>query len=96
MSIHTVIVEVHALEGVVPGLTGIVDGDIVSPVCLVNVDVALANSCRFYYFDTELGGLIPGLPFLPYNTTAGQSGHRISVEQSRMRCRWRCPCALDS
>jgi len=38
-----VVDKVHALEGVVPGLAGVVDGDIVSPVCLVNVDIALRN-----------------------------------------------------
>lgn len=58
VSIHTVIADAHALEGVVPSLTGIVDGDIVSPVCLVNVDIALADSYRFYYFNTEHEGLI--------------------------------------
>jgi hypothetical protein len=38
-------IRVHALEGVVPGLAGVVDGDIVAPVCLVNVDVSLRNNC---------------------------------------------------
>ena len=48
--IHIVIDKAHVLEGVVPGLAGIVDGDIVSPMCLVNVDVALVNLCRLYYY----------------------------------------------
>jgi len=31
----------HVLERIVPGLAGIIDGYVVPPVCLVDVDVAL-------------------------------------------------------
>jgi hypothetical protein len=44
---------VHALEGVVPGLAGVVDGHIIAPVCLVNVYVSLRNNC--YSFGTWMG-----------------------------------------
>ena len=40
-------IPVHALEGVVPGLAGVVDGDIVPPVCLVNVNITLRKDLLF-------------------------------------------------
>jgi hypothetical protein len=41
---------VYALERVVPGLAGVIDGDIVPPMCLVNVYVALRGCNCFCSF----------------------------------------------
>lgn len=44
---------VHALERVVPGLAGVIDGRVVPPVCLVNADVALHSKSLFRYGSVE-------------------------------------------
>ncbi len=46
-------IRVHVLEGVIPGLAGVVNGNIVPPVCLVNVNVTLRND--YYYYTSEYG-----------------------------------------
>lgn len=38
----------HALEGVVPGLADVVHGDIVSPACLVNVNITLHKNYSLF------------------------------------------------
>jgi hypothetical protein len=88
------LISIDALEGVVPGLAGVVEGDIVAPVCLVNVNITLCKNLFVYYaFGTLAGGA--GSPFHPDNTNAGRSGHPISWALSMMRCRLPYPCASD-
>jgi hypothetical protein len=84
----------HALEGVVPGLAGVVDGYIVPPVCLVNVNITLRNNCCLLHL-RNMGGGGAGSLFHLDNTNAGRSGHPISWALSMMRCRLPYPCASD-
>ena len=50
LQVDTIDEGVHALERVVPCLAGVIDGHIVPPVCLVNVDVALHGNYCFVTF----------------------------------------------
>jgi hypothetical protein len=51
---------VHALERVVPGFAGVIDGRVVPPVCLVNVDIALHSNRCFASFSRKWSEGDPG------------------------------------
>jgi hypothetical protein len=58
----------HALEGVVPGLADVVHGDIVSPACLVNVNITLHKNYSLSLLHLRnMGGQVTGsrLTFSP-------------------------------
>jgi len=93
----------YSLERVVPCFSSFVRCNVVSAVGLVDADLTLGrragqltHSCLGSKHEAG-GGEGGGCePFLPYSTSAEQSEHPRSAEQSRKRYKRQCRGALNS